>query len=140
MDVLRVSSGLERNHHPQQDGKAAGSQTTLTPLFRIFRTIPPERVGLNGEYDHSGLAKRVILALNQSFQLHEIAHLRVSQRGTVVILTDKVSHQRLLNRMVHVALGVDGAADVEVNGVSVIKPLRVYANSSDCLNQTSYAC
>ncbi|WP_235656942.1 hypothetical protein [Fischerella thermalis] len=34
--------------------------------------IAPERMGLNGEYDQSGLAKRVALAFDQDNQLDDI--------------------------------------------------------------------
>ncbi|HEY9642655.1 MAG TPA: phospholipid-binding protein [Coleofasciculaceae cyanobacterium] len=98
-------------------------QTTATSLFR---TIPPERVGLTGEYDHYGLAKRVTLAFNRMFETHEIGKLRVTQRGSVVVLMGNIDNQRLLIRLVQVAMGVSGAVDVEVNGVSVADCLKTY--------------
>ncbi|NJN49798.1 MAG: hypothetical protein HC805_08585, partial [Alkalinema sp. RL_2_19] len=61
----------------------------------LLAQIPPERVGLNGEYDHSGLAKRVQLALQQRFGA-AIAHLEIAQRGRVVILTGKSLDSRLV--------------------------------------------
>lgn len=141
MDSLRASAGLERSHNAQSSGGGAlGSQTTLTPLAKILRTIPPERVGLHGEYDHSGLAKRVELALRQNLGAEEIAKLRITQRGTVVVLLGKVSSQRLLNRIVQVAFCVEGAADVEVNGTSVIKPPRFACQEPESLSHASYAC
>lgn len=57
-------------------------ETSSSP---IFRSIPPERIGLNGEYDHSGLAKRVDRSFRQQFLPEELAKLTVSQRGRVVI-------------------------------------------------------
>lgn len=98
-------------------------QSTFTPLFK---TIPPERVGLDGEYDHQGLAKRVLLAFNANFEPDAIAHLRVNQRGAVVVVMGKISDQRTLIRLVNVAMAVNGAADVEINGVSVAEPLKFY--------------
>jgi hypothetical protein len=141
MDSLRAGSGLERSHNAHvSGGGAAGSQTTLAPLFNILRTIPPERVGLQGEYDHNGLAKRVELAFRQTFSPEEIARLKITQRGTVVMLVGCVASPRLLNRMVNVALSVDGAADVEVNGTSVSRPPWFAHQESDLLNRASYAC
>lgn len=89
---------------------------TLTPLFA---TIPPERVGLDGEYDHSGLAKRVALAFKHRFEFSAVEQLYVAQRGRVVILQGRVPSQALLAEMVQVALGVSGATDVEIYGVVV---------------------
>lgn len=103
----------------------------LVPLLRILGTIPPERVGLQGEYDHSGLAKRVARLLNEQFSPAEVAHLRISQRGTVVVIVGKIASPRLLSRVVSVALEVRGAADVEVNGVSMIRALSVSAIEPD---------
>jgi len=98
-------------------------QTTSTSLFR---TIPPERVGLSGEYDHNGLTKRVSLALSCTFEPDEISRLRVSQRGAVVVFMGNIDSQQLLIRLVNVAMSVSGAADVEVNGVGVADRLTTY--------------
>lgn len=100
--------------------------STSTPLFN---SIPPERVGLNGEYDHNGLVKRVVAAFAQSFQPEDIAHLRILQRGAVVVIVGKISSQRLLIRLVNVAMATHGAADVEINGISVGDRLRAYLGS-----------
>ncbi len=91
-----------------------------------FGTIPPERVGLNGEYDHRGLAKRVSLVFRQQCSPVEIEQLRVTQRGAVVVLMGNIPEQRLLIKLVNLAMSVPGTADVEVNGVSVGYGLRTY--------------
>jgi hypothetical protein len=116
MDALPVSASLQE--YTVRDDR--------NNLVRLFRTIPPERVGLNGEYDHSGLAKRVTLAFSQNFRVEEIRQIRITQRGAVVVLVGQVPSQRLLNELVRVALNVYGAADVEVNGVSVVSPHMTY--------------
>lgn len=85
----------------------------------IFKTIPPERVGLRGEYDHAGLAKRVSLALHQNLLSEEIGNVKVAQRGRVVVFSGKVSTHQVLHRMVAIALRVYGATDVETLAVSV---------------------
>ncbi|MBD3880839.1 BON domain-containing protein [Phormidium tenue FACHB-886] len=92
----------------------------------LFRSIPPERVGLNGEYDHNGLAKRVWLLFSETFEPEEIANLRVKQRGAVVVLMGTIATQQLLVRFVRTAMEVNGAVDVEVNGVSLADRLRSY--------------
>jgi hypothetical protein len=93
---------------------------------RLFTAIPPERVGLDGEYDHDGLAKRVSVVFGQNFELGELGELRISQRGSVVVLMGEVPNQRLLIKLVTLAMNVSGAVDVEINGVCVAEPLRFY--------------
>ncbi|MBD2460247.1 hypothetical protein H6G89_04245 [Oscillatoria sp. FACHB-1407] len=111
-----MSSGLS----PKLNAYSAIAPSQNCKVFTsLFKTIPPERVGLNGEYDHNGLAKRVALAFNQEFKLEDIVNLKIRQRGGVVILMGKVSSQRLLARMITAALRVSGATDVETYGVSV---------------------
>jgi hypothetical protein len=85
--------------------------------YSLFRTIPPERVGLHGEYDHSGLAKRAMLAFQEHFSLAELRDLRVSQRGRVVILVGVVASCQMLSQLATVALTVEGATAVETFGV-----------------------
>jgi hypothetical protein len=104
------------------EGRSMG-QSTFTPLFK---TIPPERIGLCGEYDHRGLAKRVSLALSQNFEPNELGNLRVNQRGTVVVFMGEIPNQRTLIKLVNVAMSVDGAVDVEINGISVAHRLKNY--------------
>jgi hypothetical protein len=93
---------------------------------RLFRAIPPERVGLNGEYDHDGLAKRVAVAFSQAIEPEELENLRIAQRGAVVVLLGDISSQRLLIKLVTAAMNVSGAADVEINGICVAELLRFY--------------
>lgn len=99
------------------------SQAASTPLFK---SIPPERVGLYGEYDYYGLVKRVLLAFRQKFERNQIQHLQVTQRGAVVVVVGRIPSQLLLVKLVNVAMKVDGARDVEINGVSVADRLRTY--------------
>jgi hypothetical protein len=96
------------------------------PTARLFRAIPPERVGLNGEYDHDGLAKRVAVEFSQTFEPHELEGLQIAQRGAVVVLLGNVASQRFLVRLVAAVMSVSGAADVEINGICVAEPLRFY--------------
>jgi hypothetical protein len=88
-----------------------------------FRTIPPERIGLDGEYDHSGLAKRVFRAYQRRFSGIELEGLRVTQRGKVVLLMGKVPNPQLLDQLVDVALEVEGTSDVETQGIRVDRSL-----------------
>jgi hypothetical protein len=96
------------------------------PTSRLFRAIPPERIGLNGEYDHNGLAKRVALEFSKTFEPDELENLRIAQRGTVVVVLGDIPSQQFLIKLVAVVMGVNGAVDVEINGVCVAEPLRFY--------------
>jgi osmotically-inducible protein OsmY len=76
-------------------------------------------MGLNGEYDQSGLAKRVALAFDQDNQLDDIDTLWVAQTGSTVVLKGKVPSQDILNKMVSVARSVNGAAAVDTSQVTI---------------------
>lgn len=95
---------------PQSAPQASGTQT---------QAIPPERVGLNGEYDQSGLAKRVALAFDEDSSLDDIDTLYVAQTGSTVVLKGKVPSQDILNKMSSVARGVNGATSVDTSQVSI---------------------
>lgn len=82
--------------------------------------IPPERLGIRGEYDHNGLAKRVWLRFCEAVGAQAVAHLSVRQRGSVVILTGLVNSQALLENLIQLALQEQGATNVEVRGVEVM--------------------
>jgi hypothetical protein len=93
---------------------AAGGITENAP-------IPPERVGLTGEYDQSGLAKRVCLAFDENAELAPYSEnsLWVAQTSTTVVLKGKVPSQEILDKMVEVAKTVNGATDVQTDQVTV---------------------
>lgn len=102
-------------------GKPANAQTNPAPAESApdGGEIPPERVGLNGEYDQSGLAKRVALAFDEDPDLDDINTLWVAQTGGTVVLKGKVPDQQVLNKMVSVARGISGATGVETNQVEI---------------------
>ena len=81
--------------------------------------IPLERVGLNGEYDQSGLAKRVALAFDEDSQFDDIDSLYVAQTGSTVVLKGQVPSQEILDEMVAIASSVSGATDVNTDEVTV---------------------
>lgn len=85
----------------------------------LLSTIPPERIGLNGNYDHSGLAKRVFAAFEAECGRNDLEGLRVTQRGKVVLLMGSLPSRKLLERLISVALGQPGAIDVETTGMRV---------------------
>ena len=82
-------------------------------------TPPPERLGLNGEYDQSGLAKRVALAFDEDGSFDDIDSLWVAQTGSTVVLKGSVPSQDILDQLVQVAQGVTGATDVQTDQVNL---------------------
>ena len=83
-----------------------------------FQTTPPERVGLQGEYDYHGLQKRVEVAFRRHFSPLELELLTVSQRGRVVILQGVVRDLIMLQTLVELAHQVEGTYRVETRWVS----------------------
>ncbi|MCL6436001.1 MAG: BON domain-containing protein [Leptolyngbyaceae cyanobacterium HOT.MB2.61] len=114
MGWLQRLFGMEKPQNAQVNPSPA-------PAAASGEAIPPERVGLNGEYDQSGLAKRVALAFDQDPELDDIDTLWVAQLGTTVVLKGKVPTQSILDKMVSVARSVNGATDVTTDQVTVGK-------------------
>lgn len=100
---------------------AEGKTIPLEGTVGYFRSIPPERIGLHGEYDHSGLVKRVEQAFRQHFQLAELEHLSIMQRGSVVVLAGWVLNQAQLDQLVTIALSLQGANYVETHDVRLLE-------------------
>lgn len=117
--IQKQGQKQEQQYSPQYNQRQSASVS-------LFSTIPPERVGLQGEYDHQGLAKRVQLAFQQNCCDEQISHLRISQRGAVIVIVGTIPTQRLLIKLVNLAMATLGAGDVEVNGVSVGYGLKHY--------------
>ncbi len=103
-----------------KDAQAPAEQAQPQGASTAQATIPPERVGLNGEYDQSGLAKRVAQAFDEAdFQDNQTVW--IAQTGTTVVLKGKCPDQELLNKMVAAARAVKGATAVETNQVTIGK-------------------
>lgn len=75
-------------------------------------SIPPEKVGLDGQFDESGLAKRVAKALDDA-NISDNVGLWVAQRGSTVVLKYNEDAKGVLAQAEKVAKGVDGATAVE---------------------------
>ncbi|MEM9266925.1 MAG: phospholipid-binding protein [Cyanobacteria bacterium P01_F01_bin.13] len=81
--------------------------------------IPLCKIGLTGEFDESGLAKRVTLAFDEDSQLDDVETLWVAQLSSKVVLKGKVPSQAILDKMVAVAKDVEGATAVDTSQVEV---------------------
>src|SRR6476646_11177224 len=78
MGWLQRLFGVKKPENPQQAinatpaPQAAPQNAPAGQAPAATETIAPERVGLHGEYDQSGLAKRVALAYDEDAQLDDI--------------------------------------------------------------------
>ena len=73
--------------------------------------IPPEKVGLDGQFDESGLAKRVAQALDEA-NISDDVGLWVAQTGSTVVLKYNSDAEGVLAQAEKVARGVEGASSV----------------------------
>ena len=81
--------------------------------------IAPERMGLNGEYDQSGLAKRVAAAFDQDQLVKDLDRVWVAQTGGTVVLKGDVPSQQHLDRLESIARGIDGATAIDSSQVKI---------------------
>jgi osmotically-inducible protein OsmY len=112
MGWLKRMFGMEKPAEAQVNPTATGTTDT-------GEAIPAERVGLNGEYDQSGLAKRVALAFDEDPALTDVDTLWVAQTSGTVVLKGTVPSQDVLDRMVLVAQGVSGSTGVTTDQVNI---------------------
>ncbi len=73
--------------------------------------IAAAKVGLDGEFDESGLAKRVAKALDDA-GISDSAGLWVAQTGDTVVLKYNPDAEGILDQAKEVAAGVEGAGSV----------------------------
>ncbi|MFN6465265.1 MAG: BON domain-containing protein [Nostoc sp. DedVER02] len=118
MGWLKRLFGMEKPQNAEINPTPQSIAPDISPNVAT-QSIPPERLGLSGEYDQSGLAKRVALAFDQDDQLDDVDTLWVAQTGSTVVLKGKVPSQEILNRMVSVARSVNGATDVDTNQATI---------------------
>lgn len=81
--------------------------------------VPAEKAGLDGEFDDSGLAKRVALAFDKDPLLDDVGTLWVAQLSSKVVLKGKVPSDDYLKKAVAIAGGVSGATEVDSSQVTV---------------------
>jgi len=112
MAWLQRLFGLEKPEDAQTDPAPTGTDDE-------GNDIPPERLGLNGEYDQSGLAKRVALAFDEDGRFDEINSVYVAQLGSTVVLKGEVPDQDVLDQLVEIARDVSGATDVVTDEVTI---------------------
>jgi hypothetical protein len=81
--------------------------------------IPIEYLGLEGEYDRCGLAKRVAQALDDHENLAHLDSLSLAQKGNGIAFWGRVPNHTILDAVINTASRVDGTHEVDVTGVSI---------------------
>lgn len=95
-----------------EEEKAAAAPQVSVQESASKNSIPPEKVGLDGKFDESGLAKRVAKALDDA-NISDNVGLWVAQTGSVVVLKYNPDAEGVLEQAKQVARGVEGATDVQ---------------------------
>jgi hypothetical protein len=106
-------SWLQRLFHIHKDDPPPAAQTVPDG-----GEIPAERRGLHGEYDQSGLAKRVVAAFDEA-GVEDAPHLYVAQTGSTVVFKGTVHSQAILDQVSAIAQGVDGATVIDTGQVKI---------------------
>lgn len=81
--------------------------------------VPPQNMGLEGEYDSNGLAKRVAAAFDEIKELENIETISIAQDGCTIMLNGSVPSEAILVRMIDAASKVDGTKSVDSSGVKI---------------------
>ena len=108
-------SWLQRLFHIQKDDPPPAEAQAAAPGGG---PVPPERRGLHGEYDQSGLAKRVVAAFDEA-GVEDAPHLYVAQTGSTVVFKGAVHSKEILEQVSGIAKGVEGATGVDSSEVKV---------------------
>lgn len=94
----------------KEEEKAASGKVNVAAVAKS-NSIPPEKVGLDGKFDESGLAKRVAKALDDA-GISDSVGLWVAQSGSTVVLKYNSDAESVLSKAEQVAKGVEGASAV----------------------------
>ncbi|MGD1949271.1 MAG: phospholipid-binding protein [Leptolyngbyaceae cyanobacterium] len=112
--------GSKKASTPKKTAAAPAAAANSAPASVAAEDeIPLCKIGLTGEFDESGLAKRVTLAFDEDSQLDDVETLWVAQLSSKVVLKGKVPSQAILDKMVAVAKDVEGATAVDTSQVDV---------------------
>ena len=84
-----------------------------------LNVIPPERIGLGGEFSLSGIAQRVETAYKQDPVLGKISTLYVAQEDDAIVLYGTIPDAALLRRMENIAMEVEGVKKVYTSQLAI---------------------
>ena len=82
-------------------------------------SIPPAKIGPDGYFDESGLAKRVVIAFDNDPEVADIETVWVAQLSGVVVLQGRVPSQEILDKLVAIAEVQNGATGVKTDEVTI---------------------
>lgn len=105
--------GLEK---PQEQ---AQPMTQVVQEAAQAQSIDPAKVGPEGTFDESGLAKRVALAFDGDPEVADIETVYVAQLSGTVVLKGQVASQEILDKLVAIASAEEGAAGVQTDQVTI---------------------
>jgi hypothetical protein len=92
----------------KEEEKAAKAPKMVVKNVAAEKSIAAEKVGLDGEFDESGLAKRVAKAFDDA-GLSDNVGLWVAQLGSTVVLKYNPDAESVIERAKQIAMTVDGA-------------------------------
>ncbi|MGB3135843.1 MAG: hypothetical protein WBG38_14815 [Nodosilinea sp.] len=97
-------------------GKKEEEKAKATPKINVKQAattakVDAAKVGLDGQFDESGLAKRVAQAFDDA-GLSDDVGLWVAQSGSTVVLKYNSDAQSVLDQAKKIAMSVDGATNV----------------------------
>lgn len=96
----------------KEEDKAAAAPQFSVQSVAVAKSIPPEKIGLEGSFDESGLAKRVAKALDDA-NISDNVGLWVAQTGSVVVLKYNPDAKAVLTQAKEIAMKVEGATEVK---------------------------
>ncbi|MEG4108669.1 BON domain-containing protein [Microcoleus sp. S13_C5] len=105
--------GLEKPEAPAEPMAQVVQQAAQS------QSIAPAKVGPDGNFDESGLAKRVALAFDSDSEVADIETVYVAQLSSTVVLKGQVPSQEILDKLVAIASAEEGATNVQTDQVTV---------------------
>ncbi|MEB3359344.1 MAG: hypothetical protein VKK04_21640 [Synechococcales bacterium] len=81
--------------------------------------VPPEKMGVEGEFDPAGLAKRVAIAFDADPLIKDVQDMTIVQVSRAIVLQGKAPDELTLHRMVEIASKVDGTDVVDTSQATV---------------------
>lgn len=80
---------------------------------------PPYKIGPDGTFDQSGLAKRVAAAFDEDAEVANVDTVWVAQTSGTVVLKGHVASQAILDKLVSIAKVQEGAEAVDSSQVTI---------------------
>ncbi|HEY9877088.1 MAG TPA: BON domain-containing protein [Leptolyngbyaceae cyanobacterium] len=107
------SNAMKLGHNESYDAQLREKASVHNP------PTPPEYMGFEGEYDTTGLAKRIAKRLDEDAQIGDVPTLQIVQQEAVICFEGSVSNPAVLERITDIAAHVDGIQAVDVSKVAV---------------------